>query len=182
MTTFRVRLATLRGLGMNDSAGMLLMSGEVLFANDIRYWYERGNYSLDLGDPDQAKLSFKRAVDIGFESSEPVEYSDQSFTRGDREKRELASIFARASYQMGYLMGSDGRLEESTIFSSRAIMADSSLLEAYTNLIISYHMRGIRDSALSTYVTAQTFFAGDKRATDALGLLVEKLGWGNQEN
>ncbi|MCH9031032.1 MAG: glycosyltransferase family 39 protein, partial [candidate division Zixibacteria bacterium] len=82
MTTFRVRLATLRGLGMNDSAGMLLMSGEVLFANDIRYWYERGIYSLDLGDPDLAKLSFKRAVDIGFESSEPVEYSDQSFTRG----------------------------------------------------------------------------------------------------
>jgi tetratricopeptide (TPR) repeat protein len=54
---------------------------------------------------------------------------------------------ARAAYQLGFIYGRQGKLTHSIEMSQQAIERDSSIIEAYINLINAYNFSGKTDSA-----------------------------------
>jgi len=78
-----------------------------------------------------------------------VETDDRSFTYEDLTGPQLSNrIKSQAAYQLGYILGLRDRLTESIQKSALAISYDSSLAEAYVNLINGYRLAGKIDSAL----------------------------------
>jgi len=74
----------------------------------------------------------------------PAETDDGAFGYGIDGEESTGSLKARAAYQLGYIYGRLGKLEQSIDMSSLAIDLDSSLVEAYINLINGYTLSGDR--------------------------------------
>ncbi|PKK84719.1 MAG: hypothetical protein CVT49_02525 [candidate division Zixibacteria bacterium HGW-Zixibacteria-1] len=71
-----------------------------------------------------------------------VETDDLNFNYSRFREAAPLRIKARAAYQLGYIYGIQDRIPESIIMSRQAIDLDSSLVEAYINLINAYSMTG----------------------------------------
>lgn len=73
----------------------------------------------------------------------PVETDDGMFsTRWKNSPDNLLKQRAVAHYQLGYLLGFAGRFQESVDESNRAIDADSTLIDAYRNLVTGLRQLG----------------------------------------
>jgi len=80
----------------------------------------------------------------GLSASPPsIETDDQAFGRGFRhDKASTTRERARTYYQLGYLGGIRGDFELAIGYCRRAIDADSTLVEAYVNLVTAYLSSG----------------------------------------
>ena len=76
-----------------------------------------------------------------------VEINDAAFYQVKGNYKSAEEIKARAAYQLGYLYGIRGNMAESIEMSKSAISLDSTMVEAYVNLINAYNAAGKRDSA-----------------------------------
>lgn len=70
-----------------------------------------------------------------------IETNDDAFSHFDYV-REISEIKARAAYQLGYIFGITNNLQESIEMSAEAIALDSSIVEAYINLVNGYMLKG----------------------------------------
>jgi len=77
-----------------------------------------------------------------------VETDDRAFTYSGLTGRQLSrKIKARAAYQLGFIYGVRNDLIRSIVMSNLALSNDSSIAEAYVNLINGYRLSGKTDSA-----------------------------------
>ena len=89
-----------------------------------------------------------------------AETDDDAFTYGSGS--ELPYIRAQAAYQLGYLYGIQNRLDLSIEMSRQAVAIDSSLVEAYVNLVQGYLLQGKRESAHAIIAAARKKFPNNE--------------------
>lgn len=110
------------------------------------------------GDMETADRILRRAI---ASSPPPVETDDALFTRGYRNSESnWSSQTARSHYQLGYVNGIQGRYGEATRHSRLAIDLDSTLADAYVNLINGLVATGSLDQADSVMQDALVRFPG----------------------
>jgi 4-amino-4-deoxy-L-arabinose transferase-like glycosyltransferase len=125
---------------LNDTAGVA-----ATISAAIKSMGENGRLLLDAGliytswnKLDSAEIYLKGAFNFLPKS---IETGDDAFSYGalwiSPEK-----IKARAAYQLGYIYGIRNELDASIAMSQKAIELDSSLVEAYMNLINGYRLKG----------------------------------------
>ncbi len=106
-------------------------------------------------------------------SPPPIETDDQAFGRDFRHDRgSMTRERARTYYQLGFLSGVRGDLELAIDYCGRAIDADSSLAEAYVNLVAAYVSSGRQAEAERTMDLA----AGRFPNHPLVRKLLERLG------
>ncbi len=89
----------------------------------------------------------------------PIEMDDAAFKRQFRNSpQSRRPQLALAHYQLGYLAGLSGRLEEAIGQSHRAVSLDPSLVEAYANLVSGYLSTGQARLADSVMAVAMARF------------------------
>lgn len=83
-------------------------------------------------------------------SSVSAETDDRAFTYSGLTGRQISlKIKGQAAYQLGYIYGKQNDLVRAIELSNLAILNDSSLTDAYVNLINAYHLAGKIDRARS---------------------------------
>ncbi len=101
-----------------------------------------------------------------------IETDDRAFTYEGMTGRQMSNkIRGQAAYQLGYIMGMRNNLIESVEKSRLAIYYDSSLAEAYINLINGYRLLGKTDSARIIYNLATFKFPGNDMVKSVSRLL-----------
>ena len=98
-----------------------------------------------------------------------IETNDDAFSHADYV-HEISEVKAKSAYQLGYIYGVTNRLQESIEMSSRAIALDSSIVEAYINLVNGYMLKGESQKARAILDIALRHFPQDK----FLNILKEK--------
>jgi len=89
----------------------------------------------------------------------PIETDDEAFSRTFRNAEDrLDQQKAGAAFQLGFLLGRNGRFEESIRYSRLAIELDPNLAEAWVNLITGYISAGQPDRADSSLTEALARF------------------------
>ncbi len=92
----------------------------------------------------------------------PIETDDEAFTQTFRNSsRKWEKERARTHYQLGYIYGLQGHYREATHHSSLAIEGDSSLTDAYVNLVSGLLSLGQRSQADSVLTVALDKFPSD---------------------
>jgi len=85
----------------------------------------------------------------------PIETDDEAFAQTFRNSLpRWEKERARTNYQLGYIYGLQGRYRDATRHSSVAIQGDSSLIEAYVNLVSGLLSLGQRQQAESVLAAA----------------------------
>lgn len=174
---WRIKLRSLSELGERSEAEVTLADYESRFADDVRYWYERGVYYLEINQRTEARLSFQRAAQLAEKPAKAAESSSSSFRRDRREQKELRQTTAKVFYQLGYFAGIERSFALSGDYSSRALELDSTLYPAYVNLMLSLASRGKSDSAADVYRLAQERFAQDSSRSAELSNLKQALSF-----
>jgi len=85
----------------------------------------------------------------------PIETDDEAFAQTFRNSLpKWEKERARTNYQLGYVYGLQGRYRDATRHSRLAIQGDSSLIEAYVNLVSGLLSLGQRQQADSVLAVA----------------------------
>lgn len=116
----------------HDTAALfnIINQAEAKLSNKIGMYYEAGLIFSEWQNYNNAITYLIRS----FESKDvPIETDDRAF-----EYTNVTSFRAKAAYQLGYIYGMTGNLQESLAMSNRAIALDSGLTEAYINLANAY--------------------------------------------
>ncbi len=152
---YDANLVRLRALAAVDTLPSSAMVAEIRAAaartdDDVYLLNDAGIILTGLGHPDLAVEILSRALEA---DPPPIETDDHAFLPRYRHSREnMRAQYARAAYQLGFIAGVNGRFEEAVARSRQAIDNDSSLADAWVNLISGYMAMGrpaSADSALS---------------------------------
>ncbi len=120
--------------------------------NDIYVLNEAAGLLAGRGDLSAAESLLLRALNS---RPPPIETDDEAFTQTFRNSLpKWEKERAKANYQLGYVYGLQGRYREATLHSSLAIERDSSLIEAYVNLVSGLVSLGQRQEADSILAVA----------------------------
>lgn len=176
LTNVRLRIRLLTALGDGAALGVLLGATERRFSEDIRFWYEVGVAKLQLGEREQAERALLRGAELDPELSRGIEADDLGYGDPLAVRGELLSASAMIHYQLGFLSGIDGALDEAAGYSERAIALDSTLIPAYVNLGLALHGLGKVDSARAVYQRAQRIAAATGQPAAELSRLEAALG------
>ncbi len=134
--------------------------------NDVYLLNDAAGMLLQRDAPVQAEKVFLRAANS---QPPPIETDDEAFERTFRNRPAVWDIQrARSFYQLGFINGLRGRFDRAIEFSHRAIETDSTLTEAYINLVSGYMSTGQTEQARAIYEIARKKFPGHQ--------LVIKLG------
>lgn len=158
---YDANLLRLRAIFNVDSASPADLLNEVEAAaartdNDIYLLNEAGILLTNRGMIEPARTVLMQALSA---SPPPIEMDDAAFLPAFRHSRErIHAQYARASYQLGFIAGITGRYAEAVEFSRRAIEFDSSLADAWVNLVNGYLAIGRREEALSLLSSATERF------------------------
>ena len=150
-------LVHVRALGQIDTLSPNALIAEIRAAaartgDDIYLLNDAAIILNDVGHPDLASEILRRALDA---VPPPIETDDYAFLPDFRHSREnMHRQYARAAYQLGFIAGVNGRFDEAIARSQQAIAYDSSLADAWVNLISGYLATGRRASADSTLTAA----------------------------
>ena len=141
--------------GIPDTSLMNLIGIAALGTSDDLYLLnEAGILLSQRGCFEEAEQMLRRALRS---KPPPIEMDDALFRRQFRNSPQLRRPqLALAHYQLGYLAGLGGRLEEAIARSHEAINLDPSLVEAYVNLVNGYLSSGrarLADSVMAHAVT-----------------------------
>lgn len=137
---------------LNDSLAVadILHQAETDLDSKERVFYEAGVLFSNWGNDNKAIDYLMKSLAC---TDVPVEVDDRSFSYTPSQPAK-----AKAAYQLGYLHGTRGHLEQSIIYSERAITLDSGLSEAYINLANAYALQGDVEKARSVLIIAGNKF------------------------
>jgi tetratricopeptide (TPR) repeat protein len=118
---------------LGDSVGVKakMAEAELNQAADLRLYLEAGLIYSQWNDPSRAEYFLNKVTNSG---PSAIETDDNAFGYSTSYGADTG-IKSRAAYQLGYLYGRQGKLEQSIEMSQKAIALDSNLAEAYINLI-----------------------------------------------
>ncbi len=134
----------------------LLDSAVTRTSGDIGILLESGIAALRHGQYMSAER-FLRAATLS--SPPPIETDDFAFDREFRNsEKNRKPLYASAHYQLSYLLGLSGRYSDAVYEAHRAIELDSSLVEAYVNLVTGYLAMGKSLQADSVLQVAENLF------------------------
>ena len=136
----------------DDSLAYLALCAAERTENDIYLLNEAAGLLVSRGNLSLAEPLLLQALSV---RPPPIETDDEAFGINFRNsslnwKKEQA----KTNYQLGYIYGLQGRYYEATHHSCLAIEGDSSLVEAYINLISGYLSIGKRQKADSVLTIA----------------------------
>jgi tetratricopeptide (TPR) repeat protein len=116
-----------------DSLAILVMQAADNTGDDIYLLTEAATLLTERGGLEQAESVLLRALQV---QPPPIETDDKTFSRTFRNSpQKWSGQRARAYYQLGYICGLRGAYQDAVRYSSLAIQGDSSLAEAYVNII-----------------------------------------------
>lgn len=111
---------------------------EALGAN-ARVFLDAGLIYSEWGLYEKAAGHLRMVLEV---SEPPVETDDKAFNYTRAKGESLDNLKARAAHQLGYIYGIQDQIAISIEMSNLAIALDSSLVEAYINLINAYLIAG----------------------------------------
>ena len=127
--------------------------------NDLEVLLESAAVALKQNRFDIAEPILRRALRS---SAPPIETDAYAFDRDFRNSRANRNfLLARVHYQLGYCLANSGRFAEAVLESRDAIYLDSSLIEAYVNLIGGFIVLNRRAEADSVLGEALLRFGND---------------------
>jgi tetratricopeptide (TPR) repeat protein len=124
--------------------------------NDLSLLYESALLLGERGHHDLEEELLRRLLAA---TAPPVETDDGAFEASfpnstiNRRRHQ-----AKANYQLGYLSGIGGRLEEAVEYSRRAVSLDPELKDAFVNLVTGLHGLGRHQEADSVAAAARDRF------------------------
>jgi len=146
---------------LDDTAAfenMLTTAGKNL--KDIsRVYLDVGIIFSQWGEYDSALTYLQSVLDSPVR---PMETNDDAFSYSFSGQNSDNAVKAQAAYQMGYIYGIRGNLEQSIAKSKLAIALDSNLADAYVNLINAYMLLGKQDDAQALLKKARQKFPDNK--------------------
>ncbi len=137
---------------------MLTKAGENL-KDTSRVNLDAGIIFSQWGEYDRALAYLQSVLDS---PDRPMETNDDAFSYSFTGQNSGNAVRARAAYQMGYIYGIKGNLEQSISKSELAIALDSNLADAYINLINAYMLLGKQDRAATLLNIARQKFPNNK--------------------
>ncbi len=151
---YLVLIRTLSAL--NDTSGIetLIATAETYIDHPIPLYLNAGLIYSEWLKTDQALKYYDKVLNS---PGTAAEVSDKAFSWAEDGYSDQY-LKARAAYQLGYLMGIEGKLSQSIAMSRMAIELDSSLAEAYINLTNGYLESGNPDHARKTISLAHQKF------------------------
>ncbi len=169
LPTLRVRVRALSANSKQDQAKLVLDVAEQKFGANLLYWSERANFYLSLTpiETNHAFEALKKGVALDPDKIAPVENSDWAFSRNKNTRLERLKAAAQINFLLGYHYGQIGIFDSAIQYTSDAIRLDSSLSEAYVNLVLGYLSQGEIAAARTVYGIAQKKLTAD-RADDNL--------------
>jgi len=148
-------------VALSDTSGFenILRRAMIKTADDARI-------SLDAGLTFSGWKKYDRAIDYLAaclqNRATAIETDDDAFGYSRDRARSHDLIKSKAAYQLGYIYGLRNRLGESIRMSNLAISLDSTLAEAYVNLINGYFMTGETVKARELLTLARRRFPENK--------------------
>ncbi|SYZ73919.1 conserved membrane hypothetical protein [Candidatus Zixiibacteriota bacterium] len=151
---YLVKVRILNSLNRADNIGTILSEAEKYIGKFPRLWLDAGIIYSEHGEYEKAISCLSTVI-----SAEPeaIESGIGGFDYS-RDVFDLGRIKGRAYYQLGYIYGIKGNLQQSIAMSNRAIALDSNQIEAYINLGHAYivageiaQARSILDSGLKRF-------------------------------
>ncbi len=133
---YLVKLRSLAAMDDTNALHSVVIKAQRAVPEPWRIYLDAGIIYSEKQDYQSAEKYLKMALAA---KPEPSETSDAAFSNINKlGGRDAASIRARAAYQLGFVFGKTGDFQESVTNSNLAIAIDSSLTEAYINLISGY--------------------------------------------
>lgn len=144
----------------NDSLAYLAFRAGENTGDDIHLLNDAAGLLAGRGNLSQAESLLLRALNS---KPPPIETDDEAFAQTFRNSlHKWEKERARTNYQLGYIYGLQGRYRDATRHSSLAIQGDSSLIEAYVNLVSGLLSLGQRQQADSVLAVALDKFPADQ--------------------
>lgn len=129
----------------NDSLTYLASRAAENTGNDVYLLNDAAALLTQRGALEQAEAFLLKAVNA---TPPAIETDDEAFTRTFRNSlQNWKKQWARAYYQLGYISGLGERYHDAVRYSELAIQNDSTLVEAYVNLISGLMSTGQRHKA-----------------------------------
>jgi len=144
----------------NDSLAYLAFRASENTGNDIYLLNDAAGLLAGRGNLSSAESLLLQALNS---KPPPIETDDEAFAQTFRNSLpKWEKERARTNYQLGYIYGLQGRYRDATRHSSLAIQGDSSLIEAYVNLVSGLLSLGQRQQADSVLAVALGKFPANR--------------------
>ncbi len=152
---YLIKLRANHNMGDIAAITRTISTAERFLDNKGALYLEAGNIYSSFEMYDRAKEYLLSAYK---EKPAAAEIDDNAFRQSSDGEKQLQRIRARAAYQLGFIYGITGKTQESIEYSRSAIGLDSTIVEAYINLINAYNEFGKPDSALIILALAENRF------------------------